>query len=253
VEDEIAKTRGLLLNVFSHELKTPLTIIHGYVDLLSAQDGVVSSENLEQITRAMRESTHRLIQLVQDLMLMSTLESGMGQMVFDSGVEALNLKESVDIVILKLRASAQSRAITLASSIDPELMIHSYAPYFSEYITRIVENSIRFGNDNGHVWISAKNSTGGVRLQIKDDGIGIPEREHAQIFQRFHQVDREKNEQQGVGIGLSIAKAVVELHQGEISVESEVGRGSTFTILIPTLQKIRPNQRRSNPGEGELK
>jgi signal transduction histidine kinase len=149
------------------------------------------------------------------------------------------LRSLVEIVVHQKRPAAQQRNVALGLAL-PDLLpgVEIHLDYIRDVLERLVDNAIKFSNSaQGHVLVSATANDRWVRITVKDNGIGISAEELPNLFKRMHQIDRAHLEQSGLGVGLAIAKGIAEIHGGRIDVESEVGRGSTFTLVLPVAQE----------------
>jgi two-component system sensor histidine kinase SenX3 len=110
---------------------------------------------------------------------------------------------------------------------------------FEDAMRRLLDNAIKFsnGNKDAHVAVSTGSADGWVEIAVRDNGVGIPAEQISHLFERFQQIDRDKMEQQGVGLGLAVAQGLIQLHGGEITAQSEPGTGSTFTIRLPAAEE----------------
>jgi two-component system sensor histidine kinase/response regulator len=238
---EMSQLKQNILKAFSHEFRTPLTYIRGYLDLI-LEDGLdqLSTEELEDFLHGMRRGSARLSRLVDDLIFLVTLETGEAVNKFYSEqMYFTGLRSLVEIVVHQKRPAAQQRNVALGLAL-PDLLpgVEIHLDYIRDVLERLVDNAIKFSNSaQGHVLVSATANDRWVRITVKDNGIGISAEELPNLFKRMHQIDRAHLEQSGLGVGLAIAKGIAEIHGGRIDVESEVGRGSTFTLVLPVAQE----------------
>jgi signal transduction histidine kinase len=141
----------------------------------------------------------------------------------------------ISLVMERARAKAEARRVSLAEDIaSPLPTIVADRSFLVDAISRLVDNAIKFsGKEGGLVTVRARQGGRGLIIQVVDRGIGIPAAEQSKVFDLFYQIDRAKMEQQGSGSGLAIARGIVRLHGGDLTCESQVERGSTFTIDLP--------------------
>lgn len=225
------RMRRVLLADVSHELRTPLTTMRGYLDTLS-----VSMESGEHSTtrrhiEIVQEETHRLERIVGDLLDLATLEvSGGGLDVQDIPVEGLFGR-----VVARSELDVTRRGIRLTTAIGLGAEIVAGDPLrIEQALQNLVWNSIRHTPPGGLIRLAAEPSVRGVDLVVSDTGAGIPADHLPFVFERFYKVDPARSsESTGSGLGLSIVKAIVERHGGSITVASDVGRGTTFTMHLP--------------------
>jgi heavy metal sensor kinase len=229
----------------SHELKTPLTILKGEVEVTLRKER--TSHEYQQTLRSNLEEINRMSQIVEDLLLLSRADSGELRL----NKEEVNLTEILHEVVNQMNMLAQSKNLRIeASNHHGDIQIFGDALRIRELFLNLIENGIKYTEEGGSIHISLnkesplseKNLSNRpdrgqakfVKIIISDTGIGIAQEDQQKIFDRFFRVDKARSrEQGGSGLGLSICKWIVEAHQGDIKVESEVGRGSSFIIKLP--------------------
>jgi len=235
---ELDELKYTILNSLSHEFRTPLTYIQGYTDLLLDSDPSSEPQIFKDFLQRIQLGSQRIQKLVEDFIFLVSLESGeVAQAIAEGGLE-IDLMPTLRAATLAFQESLVKRNVALHAEWPSGLpRVFAYAPLIADAFSRLLDNAIKFvPNEGAEVWVSVTEADGQVRIAIRDNGIGIPAEEHNRIFDRFHQVNRDIYEQQGVGLGLSIARSIVELHQGIIEVESALGEGSTFTIVLPAVK-----------------
>lgn len=231
---DVEKMKKRLITAFSHELRTPLTIIYGYVNMLRDEHGDLPEAEVDTMLESMHRGTQRLVDLVSDLMLMLQLESGVVELEIELGKGRMSLPRIVEKVADRYRRDAQERGVTLTTEIDPALAELRFSLYLDDALSRLIDNAIKFSpQGTGAVHVAATRNGGDARIAVTDNGIGIDPAKLQVIFEQFEQLDRDLLEQQGVGLGLSLARRLVDLHKGWIEVVSQPGKGSTFTIHLP--------------------
>jgi len=223
----------------SHELKTPLTILRGEVEVALRKER--GANEYEQILRSNLEEINRMSTIVEDLLLLSKSDSG--EVPLHRG--PVLLTEIVDDVVGQVHILAQAKQIRLqTSNSDGDVTIFGDALRLRQLLLNLIENGIKYTPEKGSVSITLQRennrngspgeSRGFVNIIVSDTGIGIDKKDHQRIFDRFYRVDKARSrEQGGSGLGLSISKWIVEAHHGEISVESELGKGSSFIVKLP--------------------
>ncbi|ELS33258.1 MULTISPECIES: sensor histidine kinase [Pseudanabaena] len=221
----------------SHELRNPIAVIQTNVQVaLADPDPAFQRSQLEAIERI----TRRLGRLIDDLLFLARHDGGMT----NQRREACNLSQILYEVGKEQEAIAQQKGICLElPSPDAKLIISGDRDRLGRLFTNLVSNAIAYTPKGGKVQIAAlSNSQDRVQVQVKDTGMGIPETELSQIFERFYRYQPQKSSKSssksansftsGSGLGLAIAKAIAESHQGQITVESKVGQGTTFTVNL---------------------
>ena len=222
-----ASRRDLVANV-SHELKTPITAIRAHLENLL--DGVEEPE--PEILQVMLAQSERLGRLVEQLLDLSKLESGEVPL----RREEMTLAPLVAQVMSEIEVARADRDVALSSDLPENLpAIEADPERVHQVIFNLVDNAVRFTPEGGEVRIEAHRHDGSVEVSVADTGVGIPPEALPRLFERFYRVDssRARGEDGGTGIGLAIARSVVEAHGGTIRAESEPGHGSVFTFDLP--------------------
>jgi two-component system, OmpR family, phosphate regulon sensor histidine kinase PhoR len=169
--------------------------------------------------------------LIDDLLLLSTLDSGRMQL----GLQAVSLRTAVQEAVEDFGQRAAARRIKLTNTVPPALIARADPERLGQVLSNLLDNAIKYGRNEGHVTVAGRAlADGRVELGVRDDGPGIPEDARARIFERFYRVDKARSrEQGGTGLGLAIVKHVVQAHGGEVRVESVMGEGAEFFITLP--------------------
>jgi two-component system, OmpR family, phosphate regulon sensor histidine kinase PhoR len=214
----------------SHELKTPLTLIKGFVETLSESKDV-EPEQLGKFLKIIDKHTHRLVAIIDDLLSLSKLESG-EEKILNFTAEAL--KPILMQASGNLRSISRKRGIMVALRVEKSIKVTVNRQLIEQAVINLLDNSLKYSDEGSTVLISAGEENSEVWISIKDEGCGIPLAEQERIFERFYRVDKARSRDLGgTGLGLSIVNHVVQLHKGKIELDSAPGRGSTFTIRIP--------------------
>jgi signal transduction histidine kinase len=229
-----SRHKSQFLASMSHELRTPLNAILGFSEvLLERMFGELNPKQDEYLQDVLSSSRH-LLSLINDILDLSKVEAG--RMELELGRFDLPLALQNALTVVKERAGRQG--ITVALTIDPRLAeIVADERKVRQVLLNLLANAVKFTPPGGQITVEAAPVDGAVEISVTDTGVGIAPEEHATIFEEFRQVgadDARKHE--GTGLGLALAKRFVELHGGAIWVNSEVGRGSTFTFSIPNRQ-----------------
>jgi len=212
----------------AHELRTPLTTIKGYQELVGLHNADIP-ETVRKYRSVVTRSTDRLIKITDDLLDLQRINTGR----LELNKETVDIVQLVDNVVDELSLVAKERDVELI--VDHQDPIESYVDPLrvSQVITNIIHNAIKFSEDGGQVSVSTSLGDGFAVITCKDDGIGIDENDQARLFTPFPGIIRD-NKYRSTGLGLSIAKGIVELHGGTVLAESEgLGKGSRFTFTIP--------------------
>ncbi len=222
--------RKEFLGNVSHELKTPIFNIQGYVATLI--DGGINDPkiNMEYLKRA-DKSVDRMINIIDDLETISQLETG----TLSLDLEKFNVVEMVNDICKQIEIQAQKKNISLNVN-TPQKIVKVYADRFRirQVFANLLSNSIKYGKENGETSIVITPEKDKVSVSISDNGIGLEEKHLPRIFERFYRVDKGRSrEQGGTGLGLSIVKHIIEAHHQTISVSSKENEGTTFIFSLP--------------------
>ena len=216
----------------SHELKTPISALRGFIDTLADDESMPSEIRTSFLNRS-QQQVLRLGAIVQDLMQLSRLEAGQ---VLPYTAERL-VKPLIEAVYETQRLDAGLQEIHLDLEISPSAStarIHTNQGDFSQMIANLVENAVQYSDAGQKVLIKAFDQQNSIVVQVIDQGSGIPKKEHDKIFERFYRVDQARSRDAGgTGLGLSIVKHIAERHRGRVVVTSSLGTGSTFSVTIP--------------------
>jgi two-component system phosphate regulon sensor histidine kinase PhoR len=218
--------KDFIVNV-SHELRTPLTAIKGFVDTLEEEFGDRGQNYLEIIKR----HTDRLINIVKDLLLLSELE----ERDFKIEVEKINIKELIGNILKIFEPKLKDKNLNVELEAGDDLpLIEGDSFKLEQLFINIIDNAVNY-TEKGKISISMKKEDRNISIEIRDTGIGIPKEHLSRIFERFYVVDKSRSKRLGgTGLGLSIVKHIALLHNGEVRVESIPGKGTKFTVLLPT-------------------
>lgn len=238
-DDEIEDVKHRILLTLSHEFRTPLTYIINYSDMLNDTDPTASQDEFQEFMDGIRRGARRLNKLVEDFLILVELETEEAREAY------LYRRQEFDdtsawlrVVVRRFQADAEAKGLDFIVDIPDGLPpIVGDEIYLTDAIGRLVENAIKFSRDESRwVKISASQQDDNLRIDVQDQGIGVPPESVDTLFDLFHQLNREELEQQGTGAGLAICKGIVDIHDGDVKLESVQGEGSTFTILIPLRQ-----------------
>lgn len=220
-----AKARQDFTANVSHELKTPITAISGYAELL--ENGMVDGEQQKHFYQEIRKSANRLLSLINDIIRLSELDRSEREPVFES----LDLYDLTKDCLEPLYVNASQRKVSLSLEGSSCEMIGN-KDMLKELVENLVENAIRYNNEGGRVQVRVENDLRPT-LIVKDNGIGIPAADQQRVFERFYRVDKSRSKATGgTGLGLAIVKHIVEIHDASIELDSAPGVGTTFKVLF---------------------
>lgn len=244
--DELRRASRLkdhFLQNVNHELRTPLTAIVGWTDLFEEQE--VDEMTLRRGLRQIRQSARVLLALIDDLLDLARLDRG----ALTLNLKPVSLTDVIQRSLETVRLMAESRGVVLILAPPPEPMppIRADALRLQQILWNLLANAIQFTPQHGRIVVRVEREPERYLVSVEDDGIGISESELPHVFERFRQVDGSATRgHAGMGIGLALARSLVELHGGAIWASSVVGQGSRFTFAVP----IRPAERRSSDSAG---
>lgn len=229
--EHLERVRQEFLSNISHELRTPLTSILAFVETL--ESGAIDDEqNNRRFLGVIRKNAERMHFLIDDIAELSSIESGNVKI----DVSKVNLHNLVNEVFAILEAKAEEREILLQNDVPKDTLVMADYMRLEQMITNLSENAIKFNSQRGIVTIDHKQDDKSDIISVSDTGEGIVKEHMQRIFERFYRVDRARTrEVGGTGLGLSIVKHLARLHGGEVKVDSILGEGSTFSIVIPKI------------------
>jgi len=227
---ELERLKTDFIAITSHELRTPLGLILGHATFLRELAGAQYGDQLDMIIR----NATKLKEIVENLSDVDNVQTGAARI----RSQKVSLAKTAQDVILTFQDEANSRNITLTCEIgESPFYVNVDEVKLSIALSNLIKNALQFTESGGHVTVSVEEDSGYFKVSVTDDGIGIPARDLPRVFERFFQVETHLTRHYGgMGLGLSVAKAMIELHGGRIWVESSEGKGSTFTFLLPTEQ-----------------
>jgi two-component system, OmpR family, phosphate regulon sensor histidine kinase PhoR len=218
----------------SHELRTPLAGIIGYADTLL--DGALDdTANRQKFVEIIRANAVRLGSIAADLLVLSELESGA-----DHEADVVSVRAALESGLLTVDSEARDRRVHLIREEMQDLYVAGSRLRLEQAFLNLLANAIKFNRSEGEVRVRiTQNDDGRIAVMISDTGVGIPSQDLPRIFERFYRVDKARSRQVGgTGLGLSIVKHVIERMNGTVTVDSQVGRGTTFQVLLPAAAKV---------------
>jgi two-component system phosphate regulon sensor histidine kinase PhoR len=215
----------------SHELRTPLSTLIGYAETLRERSGEIDGETRERFLSIVHDEAQRMQRVVEDLISLSRIEAEK----FTTPTEAVDLEQLIDIAVESARRIAEERGSPLVCKVEANLPpIAADSVQILQVLDNLITNALRYGEAGTPVTISASLEDAMVHLTIADRGEGIaPEHLH-RLTERFYRIDTSRSRSLGgTGLGLSIVKHIVERHRGRLTIESELGKGTTAHVLLP--------------------
>lgn len=213
----------------SHELKTPITSIRGFAETL-VDSPLDDQESLKKFLGIIYEESKRMQLLVDDLLILSRLE----QDEYDWPLETVHIKDILKDVTPIINRHAEKHDVRFTAEVDETAVLLANKEKMSQLLINLLANAVSYTPEKGSVVLKVDTAEDHIQVQVKDTGIGIDQKFIPRIFERFYRVDKARSRNTGgTGLGLAIVKHIVEVHNGHITVNSELDKGTTFTIKIP--------------------
>ncbi len=227
--ERLENMRQEFLSNVSHELRTPLTSILAFVETL--EDGAIDDqENNQRFLSVIRKNAERMHHLIDDILELSSIEAGK----INIEQKDILLGKLTEDIFTNLSAKAAGRKIILQNNIDPADKVWADKTRLDQMLTNLIDNAVKFNREGGKVTVELAEKENIQLISISDEGDGISSEHLQRIFERFYRTDKARSREiGGTGLGLAIVKHLARLHDGEVSVVSQVGKGSTFTIELP--------------------
>jgi len=227
---KLDRIKSEFISTVSHDLRSPLTAILGYAELVERAGPV--NELQQEFIRRVQTSVQNITHLVDDLVNLGRIEAG-----FDTRKESFDLRQLLEMALENFRKALARKGNDLVMDIPATL-----PPFFGnpvqirQMFEHLLDNAIKYSPQNGKIHIYGEVEQNQIILQVKDEGIGIPSADLPYIFDKFYRAANISSDSSGTGLGLAIVKSIVESHEGRIWVDSTVGEGAVFTIVLPKLQ-----------------
>jgi len=221
------EARKSFINNVSHDFQSPLMNIQGYAELLLTQN--VNERDAKEYLQVIDHESKRLSNLTKQLLLLTSLD----QKAYPMKISEVQLDEQIKQTIRRYQWRLQEKEIEVSYKL-PFIRTKVDAELMSNVWDNLLTNAIKYNTHGGNIWISLSRSEFFVKVIVKDTGIGMSKEAVSQIFERFYRVDSSRK-RDGTGLGLSIVKQIIDLHGGEIKVDSKVAEGTTFTIILPNM------------------
>ncbi len=226
----LEKMRSEFVANVSHELKTPLTTIIGFVDTLKRKAGE-DKEKRQRFLGIISEEVERLKRLIEDILLLSHLENQSSS----NNLEEVNIYKELDDILYMLTPSANRKNIGINLIIERNFTLYVKSKdWFKQAVMNLIDNAIKYTQPKGHINVSAYIKENNAFIIVKDNGVGIPKEDISRVFERFYRVDKSRSRSEGgTGLGLAIVKHIVSELDGSIYLNSELNKGSEFIIQLP--------------------
>jgi signal transduction histidine kinase/DNA-binding response OmpR family regulator len=233
--ERATKLKSKFLANMSHELRTPLNAIVGFSDLLSEQTPGPLNDKQKRFVGHIKQASGHLLQLINDILDLSKIEAGQ----LELRCEAFQINDALPEVLSTIRPLAMAKQITVEHQLENDLTIYADRVRFKQILYNLLSNAVKFTPKNGRIDIVCCKDQGAARISVTDTGIGIRAEDQKTVFEEFRQVEgSSSNAQEGTGLGLAITKRLVEQQGGKVSLQSEPGKGSRFTITLPLANTV---------------
>lgn len=229
--EKLERMRQEFVANVSHELKTPITLIKGFVETLE-EGGVEEEEDRKKFLGIIKNHSDRLSAIIEDLLSLSRIEQDEG---YGMELNEINMSDFIDRVIISCEPTAEEKGIKINRKVtDGMRPIRLNGPLMEQAVMNLIVNAIRYSNKDTKVTVECAQTESDTVIKVVDQGRGIDQKHLPFLFQRFYRVDKARSRQMGgTGLGLAIVKHILQAHKGDIEVESEVGKGSVFTLRLP--------------------
>lgn len=235
IQRQLDDMRNQIVAVLQHEFRTPLTLVLGYAEFLQETSSLeeLDLDDLRTSAGAILEGGHRLQKLIEGFLLLADMQ---GRASFGSEMEMLDCQTLIAQAVNEMRPAAEAANLKIQIVGDGSGRVLASERHLRDTIKRMLDNAIRYRRpESMHVWIAVVQEAGYTGISIQDEGIGIPPEVVLQLSQPFAQVDRQNREAPGAGLSLALIQQVARLHGGDLTIDSEYGKGSSFTLWLPTV------------------
>lgn len=235
--------RDFIANV-SHEIRTPLATIRGYAETL-LDGGLEDEKNRRRFVEIIQATGVRLNNIAADLLTLSELEAG--RPAAPPGI--ISLPDVIHGALRAIEPAASLNGVRVACGPIPDVQLRGYGIRLEQALLNLFDNAVKFNKPNGELRVQVEvRMDERVAIRVSDTGVGIPHDDLSRVFERFYRVDKARSRQVGgTGLGLSIVKHAIEQMNGSIAVESELGIGTTFTVLLPQYESVTPDPPHAQP------
>jgi len=232
---ETTKLKSEFLASMSHEFRTPLNAIIGFSDMLLSEDFGTLNEKQKKFMNNVALSGKHLLRLVNDILDLSKVESGN----LEFNYEMFDVNYAIFETVSILKGMAIKKNISIETQLQENIIINADTVRFKQIMYNLLSNAVKFTEDNGKIFINSIFEDGNLRIEISDTGIGISYENKDKVFQEFSQIDSSyARKQDGTGLGLTLTKKLVEMHNGSVDFESEEGQGSKFWFILPEAKLV---------------
>jgi len=227
--ERTSKFKDQFLSTMSHELRTPLNAVLGFSDLLADERyGPLNAKQRRYIDHIHTGGKH-LLTLISDILDLSKIEAGRMEL----ALENLLVQGAFAEVLGVMQPLADHKSQVLSTNVEGRLIVRADATRFKQVLMNLIGNAVKFTPNGGRIEVAARADGSRIRVEVRDDGPGIPPQEQQRIFEAFYRLQESGKKTEGTGLGLAITQRLIELHGGELSLQSDVGHGSCFRFSLP--------------------
>jgi len=237
-KDEAERTsqfKDQFLSTMSHELRTPLNAVLGFSDLLADERYGPLNEKQRRYIDHIHTGGKHLLTLISDILDLSKIEAGRMEL----ALESLTVEGAFGEVVSVMQPLVDKKAQLLSAHAEPGLTVRADSTRFKQVLMNLLGNAVKFTPNGGRIELAARLADGKVRVEVRDNGPGIPPDEQKRIFEAFYRLRESGKKSEGTGLGLAITQRLVELHGGELGLDSHLGQGSCFYFSLPATPSVR--------------
>ena len=240
--ERASKFKDQFLSTMSHELRTPLNAVLGFSELLTEERYGTLNERQQRFLKHIHTGGKHLLTLINDILDLSKIEAGR----LELSIETVPVKRSFAEVLDTMRPLADKKSQILSQRASPEMTVQADPTRFKQILMNLVANAVKFTPEGGTIELQADQLAESIRVGVRDSGPGIPPDEQKRIFEAFYRMGSTEKAIEGTGLGLAITRRLVELHGGQLGIESEVGQGSCFHFSLPRGQALKTQEGRKS-------
>jgi PAS domain S-box-containing protein len=233
------KFKDQFLSTMSHELRTPLNAVLGFSDLLNEERYGPLNERQRRYVNHIHTGGKHLLRLINDILDLSKIEAGRLQLAIENVSVSMTFSESLDT----LRPLADKKNQTMTQEVPPDFRVRADSTRFRQVLMNLLGNAIKFTPEGGKIELTARKADDLIRIEVRDSGPGIPPEEQKKIFEAFYRLRQSSGAAEGTGLGLAITQRLVELHGGQLGLESQLGSGSCFYFTLPAVPAVEEARR----------
>jgi signal transduction histidine kinase/DNA-binding response OmpR family regulator len=233
--ERTSQFKDQFLSTMSHELRTPLNAVLGFSDLLADERYGPLTEKQRRYINHIHTGGKHLLSLISDILDLSKIEAGRMEL----ALESLSVQSAFAEVLSVMHPLADKKFQVLSANVEPGLALRADSTRFKQVLMNLLGNAVKFTPNGGRIELAARPIGGGIRVEVRDNGPGIPPAEQQRIFEAFYRLRESGKKSEGTGLGLAITQRLVELHGGQLGLDSQLGQGSCFHFTLPTAPALR--------------